>query len=87
MVIDSSTFTDIARHLHEISEGLLVGMKKVAALNPDLATGNQRGLRTEWLEAIEAFVRVNHEVLTLAELLRALLNANEAVAQAKPALS
>ena len=87
MIIDSSTFTDITRHLHEISEGLLTGMRKVAALNPDLAARNQRGPRTEWLEAIEAFVRVNHEVLTLAELLRALLNANAAVAHAKPALS
>jgi hypothetical protein len=86
MVIDSSTFNDIARHLYGVSEGLLDGMRKVVALNPDLPI-DQRKLRAEWLEAIEAFVRVNHEVLTLAELLRALLAANEETAESKPALS
>jgi hypothetical protein len=83
MVIDSSTFTDIARHLHGISEGLLDGMRKVVALNPDLKTAPQRNPQAEWLEAVEAFVRVNQEVLTLAELLRALLSANEGVALPK----
>lgn len=77
MVIDSSTFTDIARHLHGLSEGLLDGMKKVVLLNPETATSDRKLLRTQWLEAVDAFVRVNHEVLTLAELLRALLRAND----------
>jgi hypothetical protein len=86
MVIDSCTFTDIARHLHGISEGLLDGMKRVVALNPDGPT-TERDLRAEWLDAIEAFVRVNHEVLTLAELLRALLNANDETDRTKAALS
>jgi hypothetical protein len=87
MVIDSSTFNDIARHLYGVSEGLLDGMRKVVSLNPDLPAGDQHKLRAEWLEAVEAFVRVNNEVLTLAELLRALLAANEAGEQNKPALS
>jgi hypothetical protein len=87
MVIDAHTFTDIARHLHGISEGLLDGMKKVVALNPDGPVTDRQQLRNEWLEAVESFVRVNHEVLTLAELLRALLNANDETRQAKPALS
>jgi len=87
MVIDSSTFNDIARHLYGVSEGLLDGMRKVVSLNPDLPAVDQHKLRTEWLEAVEAFVRVNNEVLTLAELLRALLAANEAGEQNKPALS
>jgi hypothetical protein len=87
MVIDSSTFTDITRHLHGISEGLLDGMRKVVALNPDTAATEQHNPRAEWLQAVEAFVRVNHEVLTLAELLRALLNANEEVRLPKQALS
>jgi hypothetical protein len=76
MVIDPRTFTDIARHLHGISEGLLEGMRKVVALNPDAPAAEHQALRTEWLTAIESFVKVNHEVLTLAELLRALLDAN-----------
>jgi hypothetical protein len=87
MVIDTTTFNDIARHLYGVSEGLLAGMRKVVALNPDLPPDDQQRLRSEWLQAIEAFVQVNHEVLTLAELLRALLNANDAGADAKPALS
>jgi hypothetical protein len=86
MVIDGSSFTDIARHLHGISEGLLDGMKKVVALNPDATGANHQQQKTDWLEAIESFVRVNQEVLTLAELLRALLNANEPVGR-KPAVS
>ena len=85
MVIDSRTFTDIARHLHGISEGLLDGMKKVVCLNPDAPTDDLQRMRTEWLQAVEAFVRVNHEVLTLAELLRALLDANQGVAAEKSA--
>ena len=84
MVIDSRTFTDIARHLHGISEGLLDGMKKVVCLNPDAPSDDTQKMRTEWLQAVEAFVRVNHEVLTLAELLRALLNANQDGSAAKP---
>jgi hypothetical protein len=39
------------------------------------------------MKAVEAFVRVNAEVLTLAELLRALLAANDELAEEKPALS
>jgi hypothetical protein len=84
MVIDSASFTDIARHLHEISEGLLEGMRKVIALNPDAPDPGQQKLKAEWLAAVESFVRVNQEVLTLAELLRALLEANETT-PAKPA--
>jgi hypothetical protein len=87
MVIDSSTFNDIARHLYGVSEGLLDGMRKVVRLNPDMAGGDDQKQRAEWLQAIEAFVRVNSEVLTLAELLRALLAANDAGAQTKTALS
>ncbi len=86
MVIDSSSFTDIARHLHGISEGLLDGMKKVVALNPDAPNQDPRHLKLEWLAAVESFVRVNQDVLTLAELLRALLEANESV-PSKPSLS
>ncbi|MCC6765830.1 MAG: hypothetical protein IT293_14325 [Deltaproteobacteria bacterium] len=87
MVIDTSTFSDITRHLHGISEGLLDGMRKVVSLNPDAPPvgGNER--RDEWLKAVEAFVRANAEVLTLAELLRALLAANGELADEKPALS
>jgi len=87
MVIDSSTFNDIARHLYGVSEGLLDGMRKVVKLNPDMPSGDDQKRRAEWLQAIEAFVRVNSEVLTLAELLRALLAANDASAQSKTALS
>ncbi len=87
MVIDPQTFTDIARHLHGISEGLLDGMKKVVALSPDTPPGEQQAARVQWLEAVEAFVRVNHEVLGLAELLRALLQANSETAEEKSALS
>jgi hypothetical protein len=87
MVIDSSSFTDIARHLHEISEGLLDGMRRVIALNPDVAEQDQRQLKAEWLAAVESFVRVNQEVLTLAELLRALLEANEGASAKKPAVN
>ena len=87
MVIDSSTFNDMARHLYGVSEGLLDGMRKVVALNPDMASGDEQKRRAQWLQAIEAFVRVNSEVLTLAELLRALLAANDASAQSKTALS
>lgn len=86
MVIDSSSFTDIARHLHGISEGLLDGMKKVVELNPSAPNQDPRHLKAEWLAAVESFVRVNQDVLTLAELLRALLEANESV-PTKPALS
>ena len=86
MVIDSSSFTDIARHLHGISEGLLDGMKKVVALNPDAPNQDSQTLKVEWLAAVESFVRVNQDVLTLAELLRALLEANESV-PTKPSLS
>jgi len=87
MVIDSSTFTDITRHLHGISEGLLDGMRKVVSLNPDSAPANGDHQRDEWLKAVEAFVRVNAEVLTLAELLRAILAANGQTSEEKPALS
>lgn len=87
MVIDTTTFNDLARHLYGVSEGLLEGMRKVVALNPDAPAENQQRLRTEWLQAVEAFVRVNQEVLTLAELLRALLAANDAAVESKPALS
>lgn len=87
MVIDTSTFNDIARHLYGVSEGLLDGMRKVVALNPDLPADNEQKLRAEWMQAIEAFVRVNSEVLTLAELLRALLAANDAATEPKRALS
>jgi hypothetical protein len=86
MVIDSTTFTDITRHLHGISEGLLDGMRKVVCLNPD-APAVQGDSRDEWFKAVEAFVRVNAEVLTLAELLRALLAANHELSEEKPALS
>ncbi len=87
MVIDTTTFNDIARHLYGVSEGLLEGMRKVVALNPDVPADDHQRLRAEWLRAIEAFVRVNHEVLTLAELLRALLAANDTGTESKPALS
>ncbi|MBP1689698.1 MAG: hypothetical protein H6Q34_271 [Deltaproteobacteria bacterium] len=76
MVIDSCTFTDITRHLHGISEGLLDGMRKVASLKPDAPAAEGEHHRHEWFKAVEAFVRVNAEVMTLAELLRALLAAN-----------
>ena len=87
MVIDSCTFTDITRHLHGISEGLLDGMRKVVSLNPDAPAGNVENHRDEWFKAVEAFVRVNAVVLTLAELLRALLDANGELRTEKPALS
>jgi len=76
MVVDSATFTKIARHLHGLSNGLLDGMKKVVLLNPDAATADREQLRMQWLEAVDVFVHVNHEVLRLAELLRAVLRAN-----------
>lgn len=76
MVIDRHTFTDLARHLHGISEGMLDGMKKVVALNPETLVDKQ-ALHAEWMEAVDAFLRVNQEVLTMAELMRALLSANE----------
>ncbi len=85
MVIDCGTFNDIARHLYGVSEGLLSGMRKVVQLNPDLPPDDQQKLRTEWLQAIECFVRVNQEVLTLAELLRALLAANDQSTETTPA--
>lgn len=87
MVIDTSTFNDIARHLYGVSEGLLAGMRKVVALNPDLPAADQQRLRSEWLEAVDAFVCVNQEVLTIAELLRALLAANDASTESTPAPS
>jgi hypothetical protein len=87
MVIDTCTFTDITRHLHGISEGLLDGMRKVVSLNPDAPQTEGENHRDEWFKAVEAFVRVNAEVLTLAELLRALLAANSEIAQDKIALS
>ncbi len=87
MVIDSCTFTDITHHLHGISEGLLDGMRKVVSLNPDVPVANGEHHRDEWFKAVEAFVRVNAEVLTLAQLLRALLAANGEIADQKPALS
>ena len=87
MVIDSCTFTDITRHLHGISEGLLDGMRKVVSLNPDSPNDDVEKNRDDWFKAVEAFVRVNAEVLTLAELLRALLAANSELAQDKIAVS
>lgn len=87
MVIDACTFTDITRHLHGISEGLLDGMRKVVSLNPDSPIAEAENHRDEWFKAVEAFVRVNAEVLTLAELLRALLAANSEITQDKIALS
>ena len=87
MVIDSCTFTDITRHLHGISEGLLDGMRKVVSLNPDAPVSNGEHQRDEWFKAVEAFVCVNAEVLTLAELLRALLAANSELSKQKHALS
>ena len=87
MVIDGCTFTDITRHLHGISEGLLDGMRKVVSLNPDAPVADGEHQRDEWFEAVEAFVRVNAEVLTLAELLRALLAANGELSEQKSALS
>jgi hypothetical protein len=87
MVIDASTFSDITCHLHGISEGLLDGMRKVVSLNPDAPVVSGENPRDEWFKAVEAFVRVNAEVLTLAELLRALLAANSDLAEEKPALS
>jgi hypothetical protein len=87
MVIDACTFTDITRHLHGISEGLLDGMRKVVSLNPDALITDGESPRDEWFKAVEAFVRVNAEVLTLAELLRALLAANSEITQDKIALS
>ena len=87
VAIDTTTFNDIARHLYGVSEGLLDGMRKVVTLNPDLPERDQQRMRAEWLQAVEAFVRVNHEVLTLAELLRALLAANDVASEPKAALS
>ena len=87
MVIDASTFSDITRHLHGISEGLLNGMRKVVSLNPDATMVGGDDPRDEWFKAVEAFVRVNAEVLTLAELLRALLAANGELSEEKTALS
>jgi hypothetical protein len=87
MVIDSCTFTDITCHLHGISEGLLDGLRKVVSLNPDAPAATGEHHRDEWFKAVEAFVRVNAEVLTLAELLRALLAANGELGEHKPALS
>ena len=87
MVIDACTFTDITRHLHGISEGLLDGMRKVVSLNPDAPAANGERQRDEWFKAVEDFVHVNAEVLTLAELLRALLAANSELSKQEPALS
>ena len=87
MVIDATTFSDITRHLHGISEGLLDGMRKVVSLNPDAPAVSGEHHRDEWFKAVEAFVRVNAEVLTLAELLRALLAANGELSEEKTALS
>lgn len=86
MIIDASSFTDITRHLKGISEGLLEGMRKVVVLSPDLHA-TQSGPQADWLAAVEAFVQVNHEVMSLAELLRALLDANEDFKPTKAALS
>jgi hypothetical protein len=55
---------------------MLDGMKRVVSLNPDV-TLDEGKRRAEWLEAVDAFLRVNQDVLTMAELLRALLNAND----------
>jgi hypothetical protein len=52
MVIDPSTFTDITRHLHGISEGLLDGMRKVVTLNPDAPAVHGEGARDEWFKAV-----------------------------------
>ena len=87
MVIDAATFTDITRHLHGISEGLLDGMRTFVKLNPDAPLVDQDHHQSEWLKTVEAFVRVNAEVLTLAELLRAILAANSELDQQEPALS
>jgi len=87
MVIDACTFTDIIRHLHGISEGLLDGMRKVVRLNPDAPVAVGEHQRDEWFKAVEAFVRVNAEVVILAELLRALLAANSELSEQEPALS
>ena len=88
MVIDASTFSDLTRHLHGVSEGLLDGMRKVVNLNPDgPGIADESTQRDEWFKAVEAFVRVNAEVLTLAELLRALLTANGELSDQKSALS
>ena len=87
MVIDSCTFTDITRHLHGISEGLLDGMRRVVSLKPDGTPADGAHHRNEWFKAVEAFVRVNAEVMTLAELLRAILAANGESSEQKPALS
>ncbi len=77
MVIDDHTFAEVARHLHTVSEDLLDGMRKVIDLNPDAPGSAEREKkRQKWLKAVEALVRMNGEVLTLAELLRALLSAN-----------
>lgn len=77
MVIDDHTFSEVARHLHSVSEELVEGMRKVVALNPDAPQDTDlEGRRERWLRAVEALVRMNGEVLTLAELLRALLAAN-----------
>ena len=84
MVIDGTTFTELTRHLHGISEGLLDGMRKVVSLNPDAPAVHGEDARDEWFKAVEAFVRVNAEVLTLAELLRALLAANSELGEEKP---
>ena len=86
MVIDSTSFTEMTSHLQRISQAMLDGMRNIAALNPELAA-THRNQQMEWLEAVEAFVQVNQEVLSLAELLRALLDANEDLKQAKAALS
>jgi len=86
MVIDSTSFTEMTSHLQRISQGMLDGMRNIAALNPELAA-THRNQQIEWLEAVEAFVQVNQEVLSLAELLRALLDANEDLQQTKAALS
>ena len=62
-------------------------MRKVVNLNPDAPDVDVDSNRDEWFKAVEAFVRVNAEVLTLAELLRAVLAANGEVEAEKPALS
>ncbi len=75
MIIDRDTFTDIAKHLEAVSEGLLSAATGVAALCPEMDPGEPTSLK--WLALIESMVAVNSEVTALEGVLRAVLEANQ----------
>jgi len=75
MIIDSETFTDLAVHLKLASDAVLSTTQHLAAIG---TVNDPSGEEAEWEGTIGSMMSVNHQITVIEQLLRAVMDANQA---------